>query len=131
MIKICPICESEFESKDKRQKYCSKKCKYKAKVNKEKENRLYSKKCKYCGKVFIGNKKTKYCSDDCSKKAKQDYDANYHRYRYWHDTEYYQSKLENTIGTFNILTNLDDEGNRDWEKEAQIIKELKKKTGIK
>lgn len=65
MIKTCPICKKEFETRNKKQQYCSKRCFYKAREkNKEKT-------CPICEKKFIAKKNIqKYCSPECSAKAK-------------------------------------------------------------
>ena len=134
MFKICPICGETFKVVSKRgrpQIYCSKECRRKGEFIKRKEDRLFEKKCEYCGKTFMGNGKTVYCSDECAKKQQQDYMSKYHYDRYQHDEEYKQQKLENTIGTFNLSDNLDENGERDWEKEYQMIKALKKQAGLK
>lgn len=131
MIKKCPVCGVEFETNIKNKKYCSDECRKQARNQRKREARLKEKKCKYCGKTFIGNDKTVYCSDDCAKKSKQDYDMNYHWNRWYNDEVYRQEKTEKQLGTFNIQDNLDEDGNRDWEKEAEIIKALKKQAGLK
>lgn len=129
--KICPVCDKDFESDDRRQIYCSKKCKRKSLDNKRKKDRMYGKKCKYCGKTFMGNRKTVYCSDECAKKSKQDFDREYAYHRYYSDIEYRRENREKSTGTFDMQSNLDEEGNRDWEKEYKMILALKKQAGLK
>lgn len=133
LIKKCSYCGKKFETTKNNKKYCSKKCeiKNKLKLDKRKKNRKYEKICNYCGKLFMANKKTNYCSDECSKKAKQDYDANYYHKKYYNDNQYKQRKLENTVGTFNMQSNLNTNGERDWDKEYKMIQALKGKAGIK
>ena len=130
MIKKCPICNKEFKTNSNRQVYCCKDCKQTAENERKRKARLKEKKCKYCGKTFIGNDKTVYCSKDCAKYAKLEYDESYHRNRWYHDEVYRQVKTEKQIGTINLQDNLDEDGNRDWEKEARMIKALKKKAGL-
>ena len=130
MIKTCPVCNCTFDTNISTKKYCSDRCRRDARNKRKRESRLYEKKCKYCGETFMGNDKTVYCCEDCATKSKQDYMADYHRYRYWHDETYKQNKLENSIGTINLQENRNEKGERDWEKEMRMLKSLKKQAGI-
>lgn len=66
---VCINCGAEFESINKKSKFCSNKCKssYRRKNNKDDEIRY----CKLCGREFRTNKykHSIYCSRNCSKKA--------------------------------------------------------------
>ena len=73
--KVCKLCGKQFEPKDNRQKYCSKKCADNAQKSYIREYCKHYKrtsgptvvKCQYCGKEFIKNsKQRKYCSIECS-----------------------------------------------------------------
>ena len=129
----CPICGKHFKPNNGRgrpRKYCSKKCNDRANSIRQKKRREFEKKCKYCGKPFIGNKKTVYCSDECKQKAKQDYARDYEYHKYHHDEEYKRQKQE-SVGTIKFPENLDEDGNRDWEKEHDMILKFKETITIK
>lgn len=67
-MKICPICQKEFNWKWK-QKYCSEKCSNFAN-NQRAKNKKLNLICLWCWKDFIWNGRAKYCSKEC-------------RYKYW------------------------------------------------
>lgn len=90
---ICPICNKEFTTQDKRKKYCSNTCKEEAKklyikkfrtkkiesirkYNREKyheKHPLYEKHCKICGKLFTPSNSNReiYCSNTCKEISKK------------------------------------------------------------
>ena len=79
MKKICAHCGAEFESHDKRRKYCSRKCRLKQKTfarmqRYRAENTFQKKTCAMCGAEFTPTKhnKQKYCSVKCQKKHYND-----------------------------------------------------------
>ena len=62
--KICPTCGKSFEATES-VKYCSSKCKNKAKYS----NANLQRQCLFCGKIFKANTPyVKYCSTSCSSK---------------------------------------------------------------
>ena len=62
--KICPQCKAEFETKNKRKKYCTKQC-----ANNSLKKELATLTCQQCGKEFKNrNKNTKFCSIQCNGK---------------------------------------------------------------
>lgn len=68
MKKICKYCEKEFETENKKQVYCSLKCKdrYEHNISRDHTPGI----CKRCGKPFEQNTpRRKYCSGECSKLA--------------------------------------------------------------
>lgn len=73
MIKICNYCRNEFETKDKRQKYCCKECSSKSRSLNASKIKVQ---CIYCKKEIeryrsqIRNEV--YCSKDCYLKYKQE-----------------------------------------------------------
>lgn len=80
-MKVCSICNKEFEPTNNRQKMCSKQCQYVAKNNRrnkhtreELDNMEKTRECPVCGAKFeISNisLKKKYCSDKCSRKSER------------------------------------------------------------
>lgn len=73
-MKICAYCGKEFETEEKRRKYCSKECYEKAHKESFRSARAKEKvgkkiKCVVCGKEFIATTvQSKYCSKECSRK---------------------------------------------------------------
>lgn len=71
MLKVCEFCGKEFETENKRVKYCSKECKVHTYTlrRKEKSSRPSGKyKCLNCGKDFdyiSGQDSYKFCTDNC------------------------------------------------------------------
>lgn len=66
----CPVCEENFLTVKNAQKYCSKKCKQRAKYESNKKARLQNMVpnwCKVCGKPFTKERKSDFCSDHCEK----------------------------------------------------------------
>jgi len=61
MLKVCEYCEKEFETRDKRQKYCDRECYHKF-IGFEKTIKV----CEYCKKEFEAKKRNRrYCSSEC------------------------------------------------------------------
>ena len=82
MFKICPICGKEFETKHKKQLYCSRSC---AGISQRKSKILF---CDYCGKEIykpysqLKNHKKHYCSNECRYLANKKKDEIYYENNY-------------------------------------------------
>ena len=76
MLKECNYCEEKYVAKNKRQKYCSNKCRTKF-HNEKKQKR---KRCVVCGKILKNHRK-KYCSDKCFDKHRKEYKANLYKHK--------------------------------------------------
>lgn len=77
MIKICPACGKEFETKWKAKNFCSYECNYKSWYAVQRAKRLvkfYKKVCPVCGREFKTKfKRHKICSDACRKIYQKEY----------------------------------------------------------
>lgn len=83
-LKKCPICGREFESSNKRRKYCSEDCAYQATLLANKRSRdrhreeyraayrsaIKPKPCAGCGAMFTPFGPEKYCSSKCRREAR-------------------------------------------------------------
>lgn len=72
MLKVCKNCHEEFESEDKRVKYCSRDCRddYYKRMRKRVEKKLMIKECKNCGKTFQTKNNLQYC---CCNECRKEY----------------------------------------------------------
>ena len=61
-MKRCEVCNREYEPRNNRQRFCTKKCEEYFDYNKPRQ-----KKCVNCGNIFTGNKSAIYCSKECKK----------------------------------------------------------------
>lgn len=76
VLKVCLQCGEEFEAKRSDAKFCSPKCRQRAKRSKQ----SHDPKVCLCGKEFVPNHgNQEYCSDDCAEWAK-DLDRSYSNY---------------------------------------------------
>ena len=101
MEKVCPVCGKNFETHNKRKKYCSPECYRVAKKEthkryKQAHRKTAKKFCAICGKEFEPVGSQKYCSPECAKKA---FKASRRKYR----RKYRQAKREERKK--NLLTN--------------------------
>lgn len=65
MIKICKMCEKEFERTDKNRAYCSVECKRQYKNFKRKNIGKHSN-CLYCNTELLNkDSRSKFCNQDC------------------------------------------------------------------
>ena len=72
MEKICEFCGCAFQAADRRQVYCSVRCRTAAFIARRKEQREAARRkaCLVCGKPFQAkNKRAAYCSTACKLKA--------------------------------------------------------------
>jgi len=68
VTKVCPICETEFQTNYSRKVYCSKRCRELADTR---GNPEVIKKCEYCAKKFTAtDTRQKYCGKTCYSLAK-------------------------------------------------------------
>lgn len=71
MIRICPVCDEKFETRNNRQIYCSEACRVSNKHRSYtfKQSKLGTRRCKICGKRYHFGSGTSdaYCSDECRK----------------------------------------------------------------
>lgn len=104
MIKLCPVCNKEFEvsSKHKNQVYCSRKC---AGITQRKTTET---KCDYCGKLFYkpisqtrGYEKH-FCSNECRYKANRQTNVIYY------ENDYAYMLLEKDDVILKVLFDVDD-----------------------
>ena len=67
-MKICEYCGTEFEPKQWRSKYCSRRCQIRGHY--QSKTKGTTKKCVWCGeKFFAENRQKKYCSVSCRNQA--------------------------------------------------------------
>ena len=71
MKKICINCGKEYETKSKKSKYCSERCKGEFRYNNKK---IHLHTCKNCGKEFLNNRlDVEFCSKSCATKYQRNH----------------------------------------------------------
>jgi len=66
MIKVCEYCKKEFETIDKRQKYCGSECYYKFMRSKKKVSATKTvRECIYCDKEITTEDRELFCTSEC------------------------------------------------------------------